>query len=259
MRIIKEGWMPTFWDRVIAIPVWIVGLLWFVPMILLLTLLAFIMHPNRVEKLSHLFCRIQIKAIFTRWRSVSHPEVDPNKPYMFVQNHTNHFDFVMCYPATPHFLQGLELARHFKWPLYGWYMKARGTIPVEKGETGQMGRVLAAMRQEISCGHSLLVFPEGTRTMTGELGRFRNGTFRMARELGIPIVPITVAGAFDVMRKGSLVIRPFRTITVYIDKPIETAGINDDELDEVRAQTHAIISSRLVNHDPKSPACISLP
>jgi 1-acyl-sn-glycerol-3-phosphate acyltransferase len=101
------------------------------------------------------------------------------------------------------------------------------------------------MRGELARGHSLLVFPEGTRTVTGRLGDFQPGVFRLAVELQAPIVPVTVTGMYRVMRKGSLLIRPGYDVTVYCDAPIDTQGLRKAAIPQLMASVKAAMDRRL--------------
>lgn len=222
---------------------WLLGLLWLVPMMTLMMLLGLFLHPRRTDAVSRLYCRGQVCATGSRWRAVVHPDVNPATPYFFAQNHVNLLDHVTMYPATPHFKQGIELREHFRIPVYGWFMRARGTIAVDRGASGARA-LTEAVAAEVAKGHSLLGFPEGTRTLDGRVGRFRKGLFRVARDAGLPVVPVAVVGMFDVLRKGSLHLRP-GDVTVHVLAPIPTAGLADAELDvlaeRVRAQIAALV------------------
>ena len=202
-------------------------------------------HPADLDPISRGFvwgftvlCRL-------RWKAVVHPDVDPDRPYIFCQNHVNHFDFFILYRATPHFKQGLELEDHFSWPVYGWVMKQRGTIPVKPGMKGQVPELREGFLREIEKGNSILAFPEGRRTLDGSVGPFKSGVFYIARDLGIPIVPVAVTGSQDVMRVGSLLIRPDREVTVYCEKPVETAGVPDEEMEELVERVRGPIARRV--------------
>ena len=94
-------------------------------------------------------------------------------------------------------------------------------------------------------GHSILVFPEGTRTRDGRVGPFRSGMFRIAHALELPIVPVAVTGMFEVMRKGEPYIHPGRRVTVYLDRPVETAGVDKHELAPLIRQVQRTISERV--------------
>ena len=236
---------PTLLDRAISAGLWSAGLSWMVPNLVAQTAIFNMVPAHRVNWMGRLYCTGQIALTGSKWRAVVDPKVDPNQPYIFAQNHTNHLDHVMLYNATPHFKQGLELEAHFKYPVYGWYMKARGTIPVKKGQRGQTSEVLGHMRREIDEGRSILAFPEGTRSRDGRVGKFRKGIFFMARDLGVPIVPVSVTGTFDLMRPGSLMLRPGNQITVYCDAPIDMAGANDEQVIERMGQVRDVIRARI--------------
>ena len=235
------GVVGYFWSVIL----WILGVVWIVPMLVLLTTLHSLFPMKIIQYLDRVYIWGQVRLLLCRWRCVIHPEVDPKQSYMFMQNHTNHFDHVMMYNATSHIKQGLELREHFKYPFYGWFMKSRGTIPVDKGRQGQSERVMDHIRSEIDKGRSILAFPEGTRTRTGHVSTLRRGTFFIARDLGIPIVPVTATGTYDVMQKGSLVLRPFKRITVHYLEPIPTKGVTDEQLPELIERVHAALSAPL--------------
>lgn len=233
-------------DKLVAAALWGAGVSFMVPMLTTMTALnATILPSHRTERLNRLYCRGQVALTGSRWKAVVHPDVDPTQPYMFAQNHTNHFDHVVLYPATPHFKQGLELEKHFKYPVYGWFMKARGTIPVRSGKEGQTPEIMANMQAEIDRGHSILAFPEGHRTLDGRVGPFRKGVFYIARDLGLPIAPVAVTGMYRVMRKGSWLIRPGHDVTVYVDKPIPTKGLPDSAIPELADQVRSVIAGRV--------------
>jgi len=233
-------------DKLVAAALWGAGVSWMFPMLGTMGVLnATVLPSNRTEFLNRLYCRGQLALTGSKWRAVVDPAVDPNTPYMFAQNHTNHFDHVTLYNATPHFKQGLELESHFKIPIYGWFMKARGTIGVRPGREGQTPEIMAHMREEIARGHSILAFPEGHRSTTGRVGPFRKGVFYIARDLGLPIAPVAVTGMYRVMRKGSWLIRPGHEVTVYIDAPIETKGIPDSSIPELAEQVRSVIAARV--------------
>lgn len=236
---------PTFVDKVVSAALWGTAISWMAPMMGAMTALSTVMHPRRFDRLSRVYTRGQIALTGAKWRAIVHPDVDSNASYVFAQNHTNHFDHVLLYNATPHFKQGLELASHFDYPVYGWFMKKRGTIPVMPGKQGQTPEIIERMRDEIARGHSILGFPEGTRTLTGRVGRFRSGIFFIARDLAVPVVPVAVTGAYELMHKGSWVIRPGQELTVWVDKPIPTVGLDDEQVVALAEKTQKIVAARV--------------
>ncbi len=236
-------------DKLLSALAWAAGLGWLAPMLSSMALARWLSPGRETERLNRLYCWGQLAVLGVRWRAVVDPAVDPAAIYLFLQNHVNHLDHVTLYRATPHFKQGLELKEHFRVPFYGWFMEARGTIGVERTGGGRQSEaVMAEMRREIARAHSILAFPEGTRTTTGRLGPFRHGLFYIARDLGLPIVPVAVCGMYEVLHKGSYVLHPFREVTVYVDAPIATAGLADEELPALAARVHRVMSARVDAH-----------
>lgn len=221
------------------------GLAWAIPVMTAMTLSHWLVGTNRTEWLTRIYTRVQIKLTGSRWRAVVDPAVRPDRPYVFMQNHTNHFDHAVMYCATPHIKQGIELAKHFRYPFYGWMMRSRGTIPIHGSGRNRRAELLQSMQTELQRGRSILVFPEGTRTRDGKLGRFRRGIFELVAELGVPIVPVTVTGTFAMMRKGSWLIRPGQHITVYCDAPIGIATGSRQEIDAAMGAIRAAMAQRL--------------
>ncbi len=237
--------MTNIRQRVVSVILWVLALSFAVPMLVSMTVLAKIFGAHRMEPINRFYCRTQIALTFNRWTAHVDARVDPTKPYLFLQNHTNHFDHVMMYCATPHFKQGIELASHFSYPFYGWFMKARGTIPVYPGESGQSETLQRRIGELVSRGQSVLAFPEAHRTLDGELRTFRKGMFLLAIKLGLPIVPVTVRGSYRMMRKGSLIIRPGGTLEVFCDAPIGTAGLTPEDVETLMNKVRDTMQSRL--------------
>lgn len=236
---------PTLLDRALSLGAYGTSLPFFLPVVPAMALGCAVLGPDATLPLQRFYAKWQLRLTGSRWTAHVHPKVDPKRAYMFAHNHTNIFDFILMHNATPHYKQGIELESHFKIPVYGWFMKARGGIPVKPGQKGQTPEVMAHMRREIDAGHSILVFPEGTRTKTGRVGRFRTGSFFIARDLGVPVCPVAVTGAFDMMRKGSLMIRPGHQLTVWVDEPIETAGLPDSAIPELAERVQNVVGRRI--------------
>jgi 1-acyl-sn-glycerol-3-phosphate acyltransferase len=235
----------TLRDRIASVFVWIVAGGFLVLMLPLLTILDRVFGPDRVQFLERFYARTQLALTFNRQVHHVHPGVDPATQYIFIQNHTSHLDHVALYTATPHFKQGIELETHFDYPFYGWFMKARGTIPVPRDRQGALEALRRAVRVEVDNGHSILGFPEGHRTTTGRVGKFYDGIFQIAIELGVPVVPVAVTGLYDVLHKGSLVIRPGNVITIFVEEPILTEKLGEEDIGALRDQVRDLISARV--------------
>lgn len=230
-----------------SLALWGAGATWLGGMMGAQMALHRLVRPDQIQWLERLYTRGQVALTGSRWRAVVDPAVRPERPYLFFQNHVNHLDHCTAYCATPHFKQGVELAEHFKYPVYGQFMRGRGTIAVERSRTG-LRTLREGITSELAQGHSILVFPEGTRTTTGLLGPFQAGVFRIAQQLGAEIVPVTVTGMYRVMRKGSLLIRPGYDVTVFCDAPVATEGTRRAELRAIIQQVRAPMERRLEHY-----------
>ncbi len=236
---------PGLREHARSLAAWSVGLPFLATALPAITVACATLGVDRTLEAQRWYAGLQLRLTGSRWRAVVSPKVDPKRAYMFAHNHTNHYDFILMHNATPHYKQGLELESHFEIPFYGWFMKARGGIPVKPGKEGQSPAVMAHMRREIAKGHSILVFPEGHRTLDGRVGPFRKGTFFIARDLGLPVCPVAVTGAYDLMRKGSMMIHPGQELTVYVDDPVETAGLPDSAIPELAEHVRSAVAERV--------------
>lgn len=234
-------------DRLRSAALWGRGLAWLLPWTSSLIALNRTLGADRIQAANRLFCTGMLKTTGAKWKAVVDPAVKDDETYIFAQNHVNHLDFVTMHNATPHFKQGVELESHFRYPFYGWFMSSRGTIAVPVARKNRMQRVREQMEAEVQRKHSILVFPEGTRTPNGRVGSFRYGIFMMARDLGLKVVPTAVTGMFEVMRKGSLVLKP-GDVTVYCDAPLDFTGLSDAEVKEQAERVRAQIASRVDAH-----------
>ena len=123
----------------------------------------------------------------------------------------------------------LSKASLFKIPLFGWAMSAVGYVPVLRGSKRSTERCMRISARHLKKGTPMVFFPEGTRSKTGELGQFKNGAFRLAVSLGIPIVPITINGCAELLPKGSLLPK-VASVTIHIHECISPKNLSADEL-----------------------------
>lgn len=123
--------------------------------------------------------------------------VDFSKPCIVVANHQSMLDLLMLYAIVPH---AVVMSKEWVWHsrAFGWLLRMGGFLRAESGQA----QMVADMRVRLAEGLSLIVFPEGTRSKTGAIGRFHNGAFAMARELGVGVVPVVIYGLHDLLPKG---------------------------------------------------------
>ena len=122
-------------------------------------------------------------------------------------------------------------------------MKRFGNVPVpDVNRPSDLKRMWRLTRAALDSGVSLVIFPEGGRTITGRVDEFREGAFRMAQQFGTPIVPMSIVGSSEFNRKTSWMLRP-STIVVYLHDTIETDGLKKEDLGKLRDRVWKIVAA----------------
>jgi 1-acyl-sn-glycerol-3-phosphate acyltransferase len=129
-------------------------------------------------------------------------------------------------------------------PVLGRCFDIGGFIPIDRRDREQSDRAIAAAAQALREGNSFLVFPEGTRSRTGELLPFKKGAFILAIESQAPLVPIAIIGAGAAMRRGSPVVWPV-SVTVRIGQPVEAHASTYDDRDRLMNEVRARIAAMM--------------
>jgi len=146
--------------------------------------------------------------------------------YVYASNHQSLYDIPILFQAIPRQLRIIAKASLGRIPFLGWHLRLAGHLLVDRDKPG--AGILKRMRRLVAEHVSLIVFPEGTRSEDGRVGRFKGGVFLLAIEHGLPIVPVSVRGSRDVMRKGQVTVRPGRVI-VTIHAPVSTEGLGRED------------------------------
>jgi 1-acyl-sn-glycerol-3-phosphate acyltransferase len=144
-------------------------------------------------------------------------------PYIVVSNHGSLLD-IPANMTLPIPLRVVGKTSLFKVPLMGWYMRFSRQIPLDASDPNSVAAMMVACRQALEDGISILIFPEGTRSLDGHLSAFNRGAFRLAKDLGVPLLPVVVGGTREILPKGSLFpIRTREPVTVQVLEPIDPA------------------------------------
>jgi len=168
--------------------------------------------------------------------------LDPGEPRIMVSNHQSWFDvfaLTACLPVRFRFVAKKELGRI---PIYGRAWKACGHISVDRGDRDAAIESLGQASAEVKdLGLTMVMFPEGTRSPTGELQHFKKGAFVLAIQLQIPLVPIAIVGSRAIMRKGGRRVSSGE-ITIRIGDPISSEGLAFQDRDALLEQSHAAVT-----------------
>ena len=160
-----------------------------------------------------------------RMREVDRHRIQPFRPRVYMPNHQSLADMPQVLYLLPKANGTLIKKEAFRVPLVGWAFRAAGFTPVDRSSPMAARQSLETAVTALRGGQSFVIAPEGTRSRTGRLGPFKSGGFRLAVRAQVPVVPITVTGARDILPKGGKLIYP-GTIQVQYHDPVETKGID---------------------------------
>jgi 1-acyl-sn-glycerol-3-phosphate acyltransferase len=163
---------------------------------------------------------------------------------VYCANHESNVDPPALYHILHPRLHVLYKAEMSRLPILGRAMALAGFVPIDRGNREQATRALDHGAELLANGASFLIFPEGTRSRTGELLSFNKGGFRMAIKAQAPVVPVAVSGGRAAMAKGSFVIRP-TIVRVRVGEPVETAGSAIENRDRIIAEVRTRIERLL--------------
>jgi len=235
--------MKRAWLTLRSAFLWFLSLLHFFIAAPTLVFLGIFLDPRKHDWLQRSFCR---RIVFFSGAKVElrrDPGFDPNRTCFFMVNHVNVFDPFFLYCVIPQFVRGWELESHFKIPAYGWLMKRFGNVPVpDVRRPSDLKRMWRLTRTAIDGGTSLIIFPEARRTRDGHLSEFQDGGFRVAQQLGIPIVPVSLVGSFQHHRTGHWMLWP-ATVTVHLHETIDTSGLTKEDVPALRQRIREIIAA----------------
>jgi 1-acyl-sn-glycerol-3-phosphate acyltransferase len=197
---------------------------------------------NAVLWLARLWSRIILALGGVRATVDQRAPLDPGHPYVFMANHLSTVDIwamLVLLPVPVRMIAKKQLASI---PLLGWAMLAGRFIFIDRQNPASARRSIERAKERIRAGHSVLLFPEGTRSRSGSLLPFKKGGFHLAVDAGVPIVPVALRGTRETMPPGSLLLRP-GAIHAVVGAPIPTEGVTDREA--LILQVRAVIEQML--------------
>jgi 1-acyl-sn-glycerol-3-phosphate acyltransferase len=164
-------------------------------------------------------------------RAIGRRHFEPGKPYIVMSNHASLLDIPVMMGAIPGSMRMVMKEELTRVPVWGQALVASGFVPIDrKNRTKAIGQLERA-KAMLTKGVTLWVSPEGTRARDGKLAAFKKGGFHVALDLGVPIIPAFIDGAFGIIPPDQFVVLPDGEITVRFGAPIETRGRSKDDLE----------------------------
>ena len=175
---------------------------------------------NLSHQISRLWCRLLCKLNGVNVEINGLENILSNRPQVFVSNHQGYFDIFALSGYLPVQIRWIAKSSLFRIPFLGQAMMAAGYIPVERDNRKKAYEAFNKTLEKIKEGCSIIIFPEGTRSEDGEIGPFKKGSNLIASRSKSPMVPITIIGSGDIIKKGSATITP-GPIRIIISPPVE--------------------------------------
>lgn len=185
-----------------------------------------------------IFCWASLVGVTVKGRE----NINKKTSYVFVANHQGAYDIFSIYGFLGHNFKWMMKKSLEKIPFVGYACRRAGQIFVDNSSPAAVKQTMQEAQQRLQGGLSLVVFPEGTRSKTGKMKLFKRGAFQLAVELNMPVVPVTIAGAYEIMPKDAKLPR-WGHITLTIHKPIFPQEDGHDMTQLMEQSYHAIASA----------------
>jgi len=197
---------------------------------------SFFDHGGRIQHgFARLWSRLILKTVLSPVCVSGLENIDRSKPVVFAANHISALDIPLIYANLPVPFRILAKRELFRYPFMGWHLTRSGQIPVDENNARANLRSLARAVDTVKSGMSLMVFPEGGRSKTGQTQPFLSGAFYVAIKAGVPVIPMAIVGTYEVLPMNTFHIRPGK-LELLIGEPIATSDYSARDMDKLSAR-----------------------
>lgn len=211
-------------------------------------LLSFVLTAITFNTASSIFIGRRIWAPVALWalaiklKIYNRDSIDFGKTYIYAGNHQSYLDIPAIFVAIKsnfYFVAKEELK---KVPLLGWYMQMAGMIFVDRQSRDKSFQSIKKAGKLVRKGKSVMTFPEGTRSVNGKIKAFKRGAFHLAVEARVPVIPMAIEGAHDILPPGGSLLNMKRgTIKVIFGSPVSTENLTKKDIKQLTSETQAQI------------------
>ena len=166
--------------------------------------------------------------------------IDRKQSYVVIANHQSHFDIFIISGWLNMDLKWVMKKELRKVPFIGYACKKVGYILIDRSDRKNAIKEINAAKKRIVNGTSVMFFPEGTRSMDGNISPFKKGAFVIALQLGLPILPVTINGTRKILPRGSMDLWPGHVDTI-VHPPIDTSNYSENNLSELIQHSRNVI------------------
>jgi 1-acyl-sn-glycerol-3-phosphate acyltransferase len=220
-------------NMLVSIYSWIAGLSYFVFCALFILCCTYIFPERVYDPWMKKMMRFLFAVIGTKVETEGLQHVKSGATYLFMANHASLFDLFVLGGFIPGIVRGVEAHNHHRWPVYGWVTRRVGNIPIERESAHHSVSSYRRTLNLMNNGRSIVILPEGHRTMDGQLKPFKKLPFMLAKQAGTGIIPIGLSGMYHLKRKGNWLIRP-TTIKISFGPEITGQQVRDLSITELR-------------------------
>jgi 1-acyl-sn-glycerol-3-phosphate acyltransferase len=200
-----------------------------------------LVRPGAVQAVSRAWSRLLLRLFRVAVRTRGQQQM-PEGPAVYAANHSSSLDILVVLAHLPTDVRIIYKRTLAYVPLLGWSIAVGGHIPIDRSNPFRARRSLQRAAERIRGGTSVLVFPEGTRSRDGTVGHFKRGSFSLALEAGVPVVPVSLVGVKTLVPRGLPSLRPGE-ITLRVHPAISVSGRSKDDAEALAEETRRVVAA----------------
>lgn len=206
-------------------------------------------QPRGVEAMQRKWAHSLLRAAAIDLEVEGAEHIDPRKSYVVLSNHTSGLDPLVMFDGMPIGFTYVAKSELLRIPIFGWIIGRTGAVFIDRANAASARGTLSKAADRVRAGQSVLVFPEGTRSLDGKVQEFKKGGFVLALEAQVDLLPVTIVGAFESCPIGASFAKPGRVL-LRIHPPIPTRGLGYEDRDALMARAHAVIAGSFEAAEP---------
>jgi len=221
---------------------------------LVIVLSIFVRSGNPLHKIARFWGKSILVASRIKVSVKGLSNIDLAGPYIYMPNHQSNFDIPVMLGHLPVQFRWLAKKELFKIPIFGRAMRKAGYISIDRHDRESAFKSIDVAAKKIKSGVSVLLFPEGTRSLDGKIRPFKKGGFVLAIDSGVPIVPVVIKGTYTIMTKGKFRVNPGH-VSMIVHKPIDTAAYTRETKEGLMQSVRRVMCEGLETNETGEPTC----